>query len=153
MPGCRTHSQIPFLEFLKEIILVDDHSNFPPAINETFPEAIENLFPPLVKLIQNPERLGLIRARMVGSDKAEGDVILFLDSHCEVLTGWLEPMLQRIKEDYRVVTMPSHDNIYEHGFNFEGASTVEFQGSDHVIKQIMKPCSKIYKCSLTRSKF
>ena len=104
-----------FSEFIKEIILVDDCSDIP-VINETLPKAIEFLFPPLVKLVRNPRRLGLIKARMAGSDKAQGDVILFLDAHCEVMIGWLEPLLQRIKEDYRYVVMPSHDNINKHNF-------------------------------------
>ena len=58
-----------------------------------------------------------------------GDVILFLDSHCEVGPGWLEPLLQRIKEDDRNVVMPSHDIITAEGFEFVGSSTVDNQGT------------------------
>ena len=47
------------LKFVKEIILVDDCSDIA-AIEETLPKAIEFQFP-LVKLVQNPRRLGLIR--------------------------------------------------------------------------------------------
>ena len=80
-------------------------------------------------MVRNSRRLGLIKARMAGSDKAQGDVILFLDAHCEVMAGWLEPMLQRIKDDYRNVVMPCHDNINKDGFDLITSRTVDSQGT------------------------
>ena len=107
---------------------MDDHSDIP-SIKDTLPHAIETLFPPVVKLTRNSKRMGLIKARMAGSDKAKGDVILFLDSHCEVGPGWLEPLLQRIKQDDRNVVMPSHDIVQNEGFEFVGSTTVDNQGT------------------------
>lgn len=45
------------------------------------------------------QRSGLIRARLRGAAATRGQVITFLDAHCECTVGWLEPLLVRIKED------------------------------------------------------
>ncbi len=42
----------------------------------------------LVKLIRKKERHGLIRAKLAGAKEATGEVVVFLDSHCEANAGW-----------------------------------------------------------------
>ena len=42
----------------------------------------------VVKIVRTTERSGLIRARLAGAKAATGDVLIFLDSHCEVGPGW-----------------------------------------------------------------
>ena len=42
----------------------------------------------VVKIVRTKERSGLIRARIAGAKAATGDVLIFLDSHCEAAPGW-----------------------------------------------------------------
>ena len=42
----------------------------------------------IVKIVRSPNRGGLIRARIRGAEAATGDVIIFLDSHCEANDMW-----------------------------------------------------------------
>lgn len=72
---------------LKEIILVDDASNRT-ELQQELRAYCRHHFGDKVKLIRSDERIGLIRARMKGARAASGDVIVFLDSHCEVIYGY-----------------------------------------------------------------
>ncbi|XP_023337837.1 probable N-acetylgalactosaminyltransferase 9 [Eurytemora carolleeae] len=106
-------------DILREIILVDDSSNHT-DISEVLPLYIKHRLPPKVGLVRTPSQLGLIRARLTGAEVATGDILVFLDSHCEATTGWLEPMAQRILEDPTVVQIPRIDMI--------DASTISYYG-------------------------
>lgn len=59
---------------------------------------VRNLEVP-VRILRMEQRSGLIRARLRGAAATKGQVITFLDAHCECTVGWLEPLLARIKED------------------------------------------------------
>eukprot|EP01054_Gregarina_sp_Poly1_P009715 Gregarina_sp_Poly_1__9714@NODE_617_length_7122_cov_220_571368_g473_i0_p1_GENE_NODE_617_length_7122_cov_220_571368_g473_i0NODE_617_length_7122_cov_220_571368_g473_i0_p1_ORF_typecomplete_len773_score111_90Glycos_transf_2/PF00535_26/2_1e23Glyco_tranf_2_3/PF13641_6/2_5e22Glyco_transf_7C/PF02709_14/6_8e15Glyco_tranf_2_2/PF10111_9/1e11Ricin_B_lectin/PF00652_22/1_1e11Glyco_transf_21/PF13506_6/2_5e05CDtoxinA/PF03498_14/63CDtoxinA/PF03498_14/1_8_NODE_617_length_7122_cov_220_571368_g473_i044046722 len=90
---------------LREIILVDDHSNLTENLpgNDLY-EHIRLL--PKVKLMRLPERRGLVWARLAGAQAAKSDVLVVLDSHIEVNRGWLEPQLQRLVESPKSVVYP-----------------------------------------------
>ena len=45
-------------------------------------------FGDIVRILRLPKRLGVIAAKNYGGRKATGDVIIFLDSHCEATDGW-----------------------------------------------------------------
>ncbi|XP_066897917.1 inactive polypeptide N-acetylgalactosaminyltransferase-like protein 5 isoform X3 [Kogia breviceps] len=94
---------------LEEIILVDDMSEFD-DLKEKLDYHLET-FRGKIKLIRNKKREGLIRARLIGASHASGDVLVFLDSHCEVNKVWLEPLLNAIVKDPRMVVCPLIDVI------------------------------------------
>ncbi|KAM3722910.1 putative N-acetylgalactosaminyltransferase [Dirofilaria immitis] len=124
-PLLRTvHSVInrtPF-KLLQEIILVDDFSQRDELKNKL--EEYIKRFGNKVRLIRAQKRLGLIRAKLLGAKEAFGDVLVFLDSHCEVSEGWLEPLLTRIKDNRSAVLCPIIDHI--------SAETLAYSGSDRL---------------------
>lgn len=101
---------------LKEIILVDDYSD-----NPDDGKLLEKL--PKVRVLRNDKREGLMRSRVRGADEAKGDVLTFLDSHCECNKNWLEPLLQRIKEKRNMIVSPIIDVINMDNFEYMGSSS------------------------------
>ena len=83
---------------LKEILVIDDASKGPFKYDMKL--ALQGF--KKVRLIQVKDRMGANKCRQMGAEEAEGDVLVFLDSHVEVNEGWLEPLLVEIKEDPKV---------------------------------------------------
>lgn len=80
-------------ELLHEIILVNDGSTFE-ELRIPLEMYINGSFSGKVKVHHNDNREGLIKGRMIGARLAQGDVLLFLDSHMEVTNSWLPPLLE-----------------------------------------------------------
>ncbi|KAH9508603.1 N-acetylgalactosaminyltransferase 7 [Bulinus truncatus] len=89
-------------QFLKEIVLVDDFSD-KSHLKEPLNDYITKEFKDVVKLFRNNQREGLIRARTRGAELATGEVIIFLDAHCECNRNWLVPLLDRIRQNRTVL--------------------------------------------------
>ena len=90
--------------------MVNDKSTMP-ELYEPLEKYIEENFRGKVKLVHNYERLGLIATRLEGAKRATGDVIVFLDSHIEVTTNWVVPLLDPIQTNRKVATVPVIDRI------------------------------------------
>ncbi|XP_022621480.1 polypeptide N-acetylgalactosaminyltransferase 11 isoform X2 [Seriola dumerili] len=95
---------------LHEIILVDDHSELE-ELKDDLDRYVREELQGKVKLVRNQRREGLIRGRMIGASHATGEVLVFLDSHCEVNQAWLQPLLAPIQEERRTVVCPVIDII------------------------------------------
>ncbi|XP_055616427.1 polypeptide N-acetylgalactosaminyltransferase 2-like [Toxorhynchites rutilus septentrionalis] len=99
-------------DLLREIIVIDDCST-----------ALENDLSflgqlPLVRFHRNYVREGLIRSRNIGVAYARGDYVVFLDSHCEVNRGWLEPLIDRLTIGPTAVLSPIIDVIDPDTFEY-----------------------------------
>ncbi|MFH4974320.1 hypothetical protein AB6A40_001029 [Gnathostoma spinigerum] len=105
---------------LDEIILVDDFSDRH-HLKEPLQEYMSQFGK--VRILRMESRVGLIRARLKGAAAAKSAVLTYLDSHCECMEGWAEPLLDRIAEDSTVVVTPLIDTI--------SLDTFEYFLSDH----------------------
>lgn len=129
-------------KLIKEVILLDDYSdkenlkgelekyikdNFGeykggdvPNYSESRGNTGENLYENSgkVRLIRNAERQGLIRSRTRGAESATGDVIVFLDAHCEVNQNWLPPLLAPIANNRKTLSVPLIDGIDSNNFAY-----------------------------------
>jgi len=101
--------------------------NFPPfnlnktQLNNKVESENANAFT-TIKMQRNPHRLGLIESRNRGAILAKGDYLFFLDSHCEVNIGWLEPLLARASVNM-VAVSPVLDTIDTNTLTYRSGST------------------------------
>ncbi|KAF7660119.1 hypothetical protein LDENG_00287790 [Lucifuga dentata] len=100
---------------LKEIILVDDASTAE-HLKSLLEEFVQQL--KIVRVVRQLERKGLITARLLGASLAQGEILTFLDAHCECFHGWLEPLLARIVEEPTAVVSPEITTIDLTSFQF-----------------------------------
>ncbi|XP_056012812.1 polypeptide N-acetylgalactosaminyltransferase 5-like isoform X1 [Ostrea edulis] len=100
-------------DFLREIVLVDDGSDLE-DLKTKLGLYLSHL--PKVNLVRLPESKGLMTSRQTGINHAKSDVIIVMDSHIEVSPGWLEPLLQRIKDDPKVMVFPKMGGINSDNF-------------------------------------
>lgn len=101
---------------LKEVVMVDDFSDKENLKGEL--EEYLKQFKDKVKLYRNKEREGLIRTRTKGAEYSTGDVIVFLDAHCECNRNWLPPLLDRIRFDRKTMAVPIVDGIDWDNFEY-----------------------------------
>ncbi|KAG7283831.1 hypothetical protein CRUP_034018 [Coryphaenoides rupestris] len=100
---------------LTEIIMVDDASTAD-HLKSQLDEYVRQL--KIVHVLRQRERKGLITARLLGASQAKGEVLTFLDAHCECFHGWLEPLLARIVEEPTAVVSPEITSIDMNTFSF-----------------------------------
>ncbi|XP_060066774.1 probable N-acetylgalactosaminyltransferase 8 [Ylistrum balloti] len=104
------------LTLLKEIIVIDDMSTLD-YLGEPLEKYAEQIS--VLTIHRSFERLGTMKSRVLGTQLAKGDVVVFLDSHVEVNTGWLEPILYEINQNYTTIVQPSIDVIDPETFEYK----------------------------------
>ncbi|KAM8879035.1 N-acetylgalactosaminyltransferase 7 isoform 1-T1 [Spinachia spinachia] len=104
--------------YLAEIVMIDDFSN-KDHLKERLEEYIKQ-WNGLVQLFRNEKREGLIQARSIGANKAtKGQVLIYLDAHCEVGINWYPPLVAPISKDRTVCTVPLIDYIDGNQYSME----------------------------------
>ncbi|XP_054758573.2 N-acetylgalactosaminyltransferase 7-like [Lytechinus pictus] len=103
---------------LQEVILVDDFSDKSHLQARLQQYIDEPQFQGKVKLYRNSKREGLIRSRIFGAEQSRGQVVTFLDAHCECSPNWLVPLLTEIALNRTTVVCPTVDSISADTFEY-----------------------------------
>nr|XP_031297956.1 polypeptide N-acetylgalactosaminyltransferase-like 6 isoform X2 [Camelus dromedarius] len=109
-----------------EVILVDDFSD-----REHLKDKLEEYMARFskVRIVRTKKREGLIRTRLLGASLARGEVLTFLDSHCEVNVNWLPPLLNQIALNHKTIVCPMIDVIDHNHFGYEAQAGDAMRGA------------------------
>jgi polypeptide N-acetylgalactosaminyltransferase len=116
---------------------VDDASNVPHVKAELDMYMAQY---PIVRIVRSPDRVGLIRARLLGAARATASVLTFLDSHIECTPGWLEPLLDRIARNSTTVVCPVIDVISDDTLAYHGGAYFAVGGFDWNLQVSLNTC-------------
>lgn len=115
-------------ELLKEVILVNDHSDKEHCYGPLEKYIAEFFDVNKVKLLVMSKRSGLMWARLAGARAATGDVLVFMDCHTEANVNWLPPLIEPIALNYKTCVCPFIDvigsNNYAYGSSGRGTRGV-----------------------------
>lgn len=70
------------------------------------------------RIIRLKKREGLVRTRLAGAREAKADILIFFDSHVEVNTNWLPPLIEPIFLNYTTSVCPFIDIIRLENFAY-----------------------------------
>uniref|UniRef100_A0A4W5K0K3 Polypeptide N-acetylgalactosaminyltransferase n=1 Tax=Hucho hucho TaxID=62062 RepID=A0A4W5K0K3_9TELE len=84
---------------------------------------------PKVRIVRTKKREGLIRTRLLGASVAKGEVLTFLDSHCEANVNWLPPLLDQIAQNPKTIVCPMIDVIDHNHFGYEAQAGDAMRGA------------------------
>eukprot|EP00057_Strongylocentrotus_purpuratus_P003243 XP_003726244.1 PREDICTED: N-acetylgalactosaminyltransferase 7 [Strongylocentrotus purpuratus] len=105
-------------ELLAEVLLVDDYSDKVHLKKKLDDYIRDPRFSGKIRIVRNKKREGLIRSRTIGARKAIGQVLTFLDAHCECGPNWLPPLLAEIAVDRSTIVCPTVDAISSDTFAY-----------------------------------
>ena len=106
------------LSLVVEILLVDDAN--PPETHFTV-ELMK--LSPIIRVVRNEKRQGLIRSKLLGVRLAKGDVVFFFEPHCIVERNWELHLLRHLAREPKdwaapvtglsdsVAGRPNHSNL------------------------------------------
>ncbi|XP_072031622.1 N-acetylgalactosaminyltransferase 7-like [Amphiura filiformis] len=98
-------------ELLEEIVMVDDFSTKEHVKQKLDDYAALPRWQGKIVVVRNKQREGLIRTRIIGAKHSKGEVLLWLDAHCEVGINWLPPLLAPIAQNRTTSVCPIIDVI------------------------------------------
>ncbi|XP_002738977.1 polypeptide N-acetylgalactosaminyltransferase 1-like [Saccoglossus kowalevskii] len=127
-------------EILEEIILVDDASERD-FLGKQLDDYVRGLSV-RVRVVRMAERSGIVGARLRGAAISTGEVLTFLDAHCECTKGWLEPLIARIAEDRTRVVSPVIDSISDETFEYNSVPELGCGGFNWRLNFRWYPMSK-----------
>ncbi|XP_072163061.1 N-acetylgalactosaminyltransferase 7-like [Diadema setosum] len=105
-------------QFLAEVLLVDDFSDKAHLKTKLEEYLLQPRFSGKARIVRNTRREGLIRSRTIGARAAVGQVLVFLDAHCECAPNWLPPLLAEIALNRTTVVCPTVDAISADNFAY-----------------------------------